>query len=147
MGLASTARAAGIVRKGSHRCFQMEVALSLGSSSPSPRYLLPRLPSSLDNRDRLRRALFDVLAKEPEAIAYAGLDGQSSAGLRRLRAFVGIEVQTLRAQGLPPERMLVEMKDLVLPVLAMGRVTRHAYGALMLRIVRWCAEAYYAGSA
>jgi hypothetical protein len=45
MGLASTARAAGIVRKGSHRCFQMEVAMSLGSSSPSPRYLLPRLPS------------------------------------------------------------------------------------------------------
>ena len=120
--------------------------MPLGSSSPSPRYL-PRLRSSPDKRDRLRRALSDVLAKEPEAIAYAGLDGQVSPRLRRLRAMVGLEVQSLRAQGLPPERMLVEMKNLVLPVLAMGRVTRHAYGTLMLRIVRWCAEAYYAGSA
>jgi hypothetical protein len=121
--------------------------MSLGSSSPSPRYLLPRLRSSLDNRDQLRRALSDVLAKELEAFAYEGVNGQVSATLRALRAMVDIEVQSLRAQGLPPERMLVEMKDLVLPVLAMGRVTRHAYGALMLRIVRWCAEAYYAGSA
>jgi hypothetical protein len=121
--------------------------MSVGSSSPSPRYLLPRLRSPLDNRDRLRRALSEVLTKEPEAIAYAGLDGLVSARLRRLRAIVGIEVESLRAQGLPPERMLVEMKNLVLPVLGMGRLTRHTSGALMLRIVRWCAEAYYAGSA
>ncbi len=124
--------------------------MSLGSNSPSPRYLLPRLDASRDNRDRIRQALADVLTLEPEAITSAALDGLSSPTLRRLRGFIRIEVESLRARGLPPERMLIEMKSVLLPVLAMGRIRYDQYGpadALMHRIVRWCAEAYYAGSA
>lgn len=87
---------------------------------------------------------------EPGAIRRAALDGHLSFRLSRVRALVYAEVNALRGQGLAPERMLIEMKSVVMPVLAVGRIRCDQYGpaeALMSRIVLWCAQAYYANSA
>jgi hypothetical protein len=114
---------------------------------PTPSHTLPRWHSSTDYGDRLRRTLSDLVG-DPQALMCAGVDRDEMPRLRHLRALVGAAVGHLRAQGLPPERMLIEMKRIVTPILAKGRTRVDAYGPagpLMRRIVRWCVEAYYAG--
>jgi hypothetical protein len=112
---------------------------------PTPSHTLPRWRSSTDHGDPLRRTLSD-LVRDPQGLMRAGLDRDEAPQLRHLRGLIGAAVGHLRAQGLPPERMLVEMKRIMMPILARGRTRVDAYGPagpLMQRIVRWCVEAYY----
>ena len=106
-----------------------------------------RLRSRPSNRDRLRRAIAAILARDPGLLTRAALNDHLDHQLARVRRLVCAEVIALRSVGMPPERMLVEMKDLLLPLLALGRTRRDRYGpadVFMSQIVRWCAQAYYA---
>lgn len=121
----------------------------LGRGLRSPGRDFSRLRASASNRDQLCEAISDMVERDPGAITRAMTDGHLGDRLWRIRTLIRCEVLTLRAQGTAPERMLVEMKKVLVPMVTIGQLRRDGCGAadaLMSQMVRWCVEAYYSCS-
>ena len=116
-----------------------------------------RSPLARDARTLLNRVVDTVAkAKSQHARSLESLDqsrervlwsdqlvGRSVAVRDRLRDTVAALAASERAKGVPPERMLIELKNMVLEV-EDDRLDVALARSLMDDVVRWGIEAYYA---
>lgn len=100
-----------------------------------------------------RAHLQQLLARVREAMRGSGSaigDGDASARARRdahalraeLRTSVGAHARRLRGEGLPPERMLVLLKEAVRDA-TLAELPSHRAKELLDDVVRWSVAAYY----
>jgi hypothetical protein len=105
------------------------------------------IPAPSVTRARRPRLSSGALRRLDIALRLVGPDGDAT-GLAELRDAVREQVTHLRAQGEPPERVLVEIKremqEAQIRVNA-PRGDEPPLRTLTDQVVRWCIEAYYRG--
>jgi hypothetical protein len=99
--------------------------------------------------EMVRRAVArvrDAEARRRRALRRAAQDQEPSAELVRLlaqlRASITVHVGRLRDDGVPPERMLPQVKVLVQETMA-AEGWQDPSNTLLAQVVRWSIEAYY----
>jgi cell division protein ZapA (FtsZ GTPase activity inhibitor) len=114
---------------------------------PQPSTTASTVPASSGSRVRRPRLSSGALRRLDIALRLAGPDGDE-AGIAELRDAVCEQVMHLRAQGEPPERVLVEIKREIQEAQTRVNTPRGDEPALRTltdQVVRWCIDAYYRG--
>jgi hypothetical protein len=104
----------------------------------------PRVAPEMARRAVVR--VRDAEARRRRAVRRAAQDQEPSAELVRLlaqlRASITVHVCRLRDEGVPPERMLPQVKVLVRETMA-SEDWQDPSDTLLAQVVRWSIEAYY----